>query len=48
MHAGLGIGELDLLLAAIAAEHRARIATRNISDFYQTGVKIINPWTVSI
>lgn len=48
MHAGLGIGELDLLLAAIATEHGARIATRNISDFDQTGVKIINPWTASI
>lgn len=48
MQAGLGIGELDLLLAAIAAEHGAWVATRNISDFDQTGVKIINPWTASI
>jgi predicted nucleic acid-binding protein len=45
MQAGLGIGELDLLLAAIAAEHNAHIATRNISDFEQTGLKVINPWT---
>ncbi len=44
-HAGLGIGELDLLLAAIAAENSARIATRNVSDFEQTGVKVVNPWT---
>lgn len=45
VQAGLGIGELDLLLAAIAAEHSARIATRNVSDFEQTGIKVINPWT---
>lgn len=45
LRAGLGIGELDLLLAGIAAEHGARIATRNVSDFDQTGVKVINPWT---
>jgi predicted nucleic acid-binding protein len=42
--AGLGIGELDLLLAAIAAEHRAVIATRNTSDFEATGIALVNPW----
>ncbi len=45
VQAGLAIGEQDLLLAAIAVEHGARIVTRNVSDFEQTGVKLINPWT---
>lgn len=44
VHAGLGIGELDLLLAAIATERGACIATRNSSDFEATGVKLVNPW----
>jgi predicted nucleic acid-binding protein len=43
--AGLGVGELDLLLAACAAENGTRIATRNVRDFEHTGVKLINPWT---
>lgn len=47
VQAGLGIGELDLLLAAIATEQGARIATRNTSDFEQTGVKLVNPWEES-
>lgn len=42
--AGLGVGEIDLLIAAIAAENRASIATRNTSDFEATGLKLINPW----
>jgi len=45
MKAGLGIGELDLLLAGIASEHNARIATRNVTDFEQTGASVVNPWT---
>jgi predicted nucleic acid-binding protein len=44
MRAGLGIGELDLLIAAIAAEHGATIATRNTGDFEGTGVRLVNPW----
>lgn len=44
VQAGFGIGELDILLAAIAAEHSARIATRNVSDFDQTGLRVVNPW----
>ena len=45
VQAGLGIDELDILLAAIATEHSASIATRNTGDFDRTGVSIINPWT---
>jgi predicted nucleic acid-binding protein len=42
--AGLGVGELDLLIAAIASERDATVATRNTKDFEQTGVPLINPW----
>lgn len=42
--AGLGIGELDLLIAAIAKQHNAALATRNISDFEACGLRLINPW----
>ena len=44
VEAGLGVGELDLLIAAIAREQNASIATRNTGDFEQTGVPLINPW----
>ena len=35
---------VDLMIAAIAASQKAKIATRNIKDFKGCGVKIINPW----
>ena len=44
MKAGLGISELDLLIAAIARQHDAALATRNTGDFEQTGLRLINPW----
>lgn len=42
--AGLGVGELDLLIAAIATEHSASLATRNRTDFEGCGIRLINPW----
>ncbi len=42
--AGPGIGELDLLIAAIAKQHNAALATRNISDFEACDLRLINPW----
>jgi predicted nucleic acid-binding protein len=40
----LGIGELDMLIAAIAKEWNARVATRNTTDFEGCGLLLINPW----
>ena len=30
--------------AAIALRHSALLATRNVSDFQDTGVEVVNPW----
>lgn len=44
IESGLGVGEIDLLIAAIAKEHEARLATRNTKDFESCGLRLINPW----
>lgn len=36
----------DSQIAAIALSQGAAVATRDMADFFHTGVKIINPWTV--
>lgn len=43
--AGRPISQFDAQIAAIAASRGAAIATRNVSDFTDTGVVVINPWT---
>ena len=37
--------ERDAMIAATAIVHQMTIVTRNIQDFEQTGVKLLNPWT---
>jgi hypothetical protein len=34
----------DALIAASALTHRMTVVTRNIADFQETGVPLINPW----
>ena len=36
--------ERDALIAATALEHGLTVVTRNIADFAETGVSLINPW----
>lgn len=42
--AGRPIGEADARIAAIARSRGARLATRNVSDFADCGIAIIDPW----
>lgn len=44
---GLGrpISQADAQTAAICRSHGASVATRNITDFDETGLTVIDPWT---
>jgi predicted nucleic acid-binding protein len=35
----------DLFIAATASLHDLCVVTRNVSDFVQAGVPVLNPWT---
>jgi predicted nucleic acid-binding protein len=39
-------GERDALIAATALVHGMTVVTRNVADFMNTGVAIVNPWDV--
>ena len=41
---GISIEWFDAQIAAICRLHRAALATRNVSDFRETGIGVINPW----
>jgi toxin FitB len=43
-NAGLAVREADCQIAAIARAARAAVATRNVGDFRETGVRVLNPW----
>jgi predicted nucleic acid-binding protein len=34
----------DAMIAGIARSRGARIATRNVRDFSDTGVEVLDPW----
>ncbi len=36
----------DMMIAAITSLAGASLATRNVKDFTQTGIELINPWDV--
>ncbi|GAA6617463.1 type II toxin-antitoxin system VapC family toxin [Scytonema sp. NUACC26] len=42
---GTPISQADAQIAAICYSHNAAIATRNITDFADCGIFIINPWS---
>jgi toxin FitB len=35
----------DALIAATASVHCKVLVTRNVGDFADTGIEIVNPWT---
>ena len=43
--AGLPISYADCQIAAIARSYGACVATRNVDDFQNCGIKVINPWS---
>ena len=45
--AGRPVASADCQIAAIAAASRMRLATRNVRDFEEMGVEIVNPWAGS-
>ncbi|MBY0330114.1 MAG: type II toxin-antitoxin system VapC family toxin [Acetobacteraceae bacterium] len=34
----------DLFIAATAATHGLGVVTRNVADFHQVGIPVVNPW----
>lgn len=45
--AGRSMAAFDFLIAAIAHIHGLVVATRNVRDFEDCGLQIINPWTAA-
>lgn len=43
--AGRPISTPDAQIAAICRAHRALCATRNVKDFADTGIELVDPWT---
>lgn len=42
--AGRPISQFDAQIAAVARHHGARLATRNVGDFEDCGLVVVNPW----
>ena len=45
-NAGAPISMADAQIAAVCLAHGATCATRNVKDFADTGVELVDPWTV--
>ncbi|MEO7851202.1 MAG: PIN domain-containing protein [Rubrivivax sp.] len=45
--AGRPISQFDAQIAAIALHAGAKLATRNVDDFENCGITMVNPWTVA-
>ena len=42
--AGHPISQIDAQIAAIVRSRGARLATRNVRDFLECGIAVVNPW----
>jgi predicted nucleic acid-binding protein len=45
--AGHPVNFADCAIAAIATRHRFMLATRNVRDFRDLGIRLVNPWDAS-
>lgn len=45
--AGQPVTVEDAMIAAIARAHGATLATRNVGDFANCGIDVVNPWTIA-
>ncbi len=45
LSAGRTLSPHDALIAATAKVHHLTLATRNVSDFGDTGISMVNPWS---
>lgn len=43
--AGKPISQFDAMIAAITKSRGARLATRNVKDFTDCGIQVIDPWS---
>jgi predicted nucleic acid-binding protein len=43
-NAGRRMSQSDAVIAAVARSRGASLATRNVKDFVDCGIEIINPW----
>ena len=43
---GRPISHADAQIAAITKLRQAKLATRNVTDFYDCGIDLVNPWDV--
>lgn len=41
---GLHVEQIDCQIASIASAHGFEVATRNVGDFADMGVELVNPW----
>lgn len=41
---GRPISQIDAQIATITRSHNATLATRNVADFEECGITIVNPW----
>jgi predicted nucleic acid-binding protein len=44
--AGIALSAADDLIAATALEHDLTLVTRNVKDFADPGVAVLNPWNI--
>ncbi|MDA8118884.1 MAG: type II toxin-antitoxin system VapC family toxin [Gammaproteobacteria bacterium] len=45
---GRPITQADAQIAAIVASADARLVTRNVRDFEECGIQVINPWSIGV